>query len=670
MTDLRIDKYKMPAADLGLENPLPALITHTIPQKVRVHENVRASAQKYLGYGCEGDILPYRVQDGYDRTKRDRDFTVAVLENDILRATLLLELGGRLWSLFHKPTQRELLYTNPVFQPGNLAVRNAWFSGGVEWNCAIPGHTPLTCSPMFAARVTADDGSPILRLYEFERLRGVPYQIDFALPEESPLLFAHVRIINPHDRQIPMYWWSNIAVDERPDLRTIAPADWAYNFGGAGMMKGVPIPRDSTGMDVTYSTHLLDSTDYFYDIPNNRPPWITALDADGKGLVQTSTPQLRGRKMFAWGMNPGGRHWEEFLSVPNRPYLEIQAGVAQTQMECFPMAARAELAWVEAYGLLEIDPKLAHSQNWQEALRAVDHRLDEIAPPEMLNARLNDRKLLDRKPHRILHRGNGWGALEEMRRQKAGEASMAPAGLVFDEASLGQEQQPWLDLLRHRILPPRDPCDSPGSFMVQDQWFDILERSTHENGGHWLAQLHLGIMHYHHDRPLEARQAWQRSLELAPSAWALRNLAMQALHDKTPDEACDLYLRARSLMPDLAPLAIESLRILIDNGRSAHAMQLIDRLSPSLRSLGRIEFLRARAALDLGQLDLVEQILISDIQMSELREGELALTDLWYRLQELKLARQLGSSVTDELKQRVRRDFPPPAKIDFRMNRD
>ena len=42
---------------------------------------------------------------------------------------------------------------NPVFQPGNLAIRNAWFSGGVEWNMGIRGHSVYTCSPVFAARV-------------------------------------------------------------------------------------------------------------------------------------------------------------------------------------------------------------------------------------------------------------------------------------------------------------------------------------------------------------------------------------------------------------------------------------------------------------------------------------------------------------------------------------
>ena len=36
------------------------------------------------------------------------------------------------------------------FQPCNLALRNAWVSGGVEWNVGIIGHTPFTVDAMFA----------------------------------------------------------------------------------------------------------------------------------------------------------------------------------------------------------------------------------------------------------------------------------------------------------------------------------------------------------------------------------------------------------------------------------------------------------------------------------------------------------------------------------------
>ena len=81
-----------------------------------------------------------------------------MLENEYLKATFLPEVGGRLISLFYKPLERELLHRNPVFQPANLAIRNAWFSGGIEWNIGQFGHTFTTCSPLFAGVIRGRAG--------------------------------------------------------------------------------------------------------------------------------------------------------------------------------------------------------------------------------------------------------------------------------------------------------------------------------------------------------------------------------------------------------------------------------------------------------------------------------------------------------------------------------
>src|SRR5438045_2296683 len=83
---------------------------------------------------------------------------------------------------------------------------------------------PLSRSPVFAAHVDTPQG-PVLRLYEFERVRCVTYQIDFSLPDGSAFLFARVRISNPNDQTIPMYWWSNIAYPEKQGTRVIVPAN-------------------------------------------------------------------------------------------------------------------------------------------------------------------------------------------------------------------------------------------------------------------------------------------------------------------------------------------------------------------------------------------------------------------------------------------------------------
>ena len=77
-------------------------------------------------------MLPYRLQDGYGREKKPRKFMAATLENEHIRAVFLPELGGRMASLFHKKTNRELIDPVMNFQPANLALRSAWSCAGIE----------------------------------------------------------------------------------------------------------------------------------------------------------------------------------------------------------------------------------------------------------------------------------------------------------------------------------------------------------------------------------------------------------------------------------------------------------------------------------------------------------------------------------------------------------
>ena len=52
-----------------------------------------------IGYGRVHSVLPYLVQDGYGRERGQVEHKVAMLENEVLRATFLLDLGGRLHRL-------------------------------------------------------------------------------------------------------------------------------------------------------------------------------------------------------------------------------------------------------------------------------------------------------------------------------------------------------------------------------------------------------------------------------------------------------------------------------------------------------------------------------------------------------------------------------------------
>ncbi|MFQ6097440.1 MAG: DUF5107 domain-containing protein [Armatimonadota bacterium] len=671
MSELRLDEWIMPGAELGPENPLPPLAPAAdVHASVKMAPDIPEEDQRFLGYGRVASCLPYLLQDGYRRRLKPMTFRTAVLENDVLRATFLLDLGGRLWSLLHKPTGRELLEVNPVFQPANLAIRNAWFSGGVEWNIGMVGHCTFTCSPLFAARVEGPDGTPVLRLYEWERIRQVPFQIDAYLPDESPVLFIRPRIRNPHDRRVPMYWWSNAAVPETPDTRVVVPADHAYRFAYRGGLKRGPIPLYDGATDGTYPANVPRSMDFFFRIPDGHRPWIAALDEDGRGLAQTSTALLKGRKLFVWGSGPGGRRWQTFLARPGCAYIEIQAGLARTQAEHLPMPPAAEWEWLEAYGLIEADPDAVHGPDWPCAREAVEERIETLIPRAQMEAEFERGMALARRaPEQVLHRGSGWGALERLRRQAAKEPPFCGEELVFDDASLGEAQEPWRRLLEAGELPAQDPHTPPRSYLVQSEWREMLEDSLRRGrSAHWFAWLQLGVMRYHAGDREGAREAWSRAQGLEETPWALRNLSVLSREDGRVDDAADLLLAAARMQPGLVPLVVESGRALLAADRAAEWLDFLNAVPQDVRGAGRVGLLQAQAALAQGNLDTVERLLHEAREIDDLREGEVSLSDLWYSLHEKRLSAAEGIEIDDDLRARVRREFPPPPAIDFRMS--
>jgi len=669
MTELRGEAYEMPAAELGPENPLPVFRGPEEDSSFHLDASVPDADRRYMGWRTAFRVLPHRMQDNYGRTRTPRKFNGVVLENDWLCATFLPELGGRLVSLLHKPQARELLERNPVFQPANLALRGAWFSGGIEWNTSQVGHYYLTCSPVFAARVRGLEGAPALRLYEWDRVKCFPWQIDFHLPPDSPFLFARVRLVNPHDHELPMYWWTNAALLEKAGSRVVFPADTALGFCESRKIGLVQLPT-VLGADASYTTNVAFAQEMFSRIADEQRRWVAHLDAAGQGFFETSTDRLRGRKMFCWGMNAGGRRWQEYLSVPGRAYIELQAGLARTQLECLPMPGRTEWSWTETFGLLEADPAKVHSPVWREARQAVDTALERLLPRatvETLDAQFAE--VAERAPDEVLWHGSGWGALERHRLACANEPDRIPTALTFDVASLGPDQDAWLALLDTGRFPEGDPAADPGQMMVQPEWRDLLEAAVASGtSDHWLAWLHLGIMRLEALDAEGAKAAWEQSLARRPSGWALRNLAV--VHTRAGDKqaARQCLAQAWGCGPPIAPLAIEYARTLVEAGDYETLAGFVRGLPEAIRQHERIRIIAARAALQTGRFAEVEGMF--DHEFATIREGEVTLTDLWFAMHERRIAAQEDVPVDDALRDRVRREFPPPAHIDFRMIAD
>lgn len=665
------------ASPLLGENPLPFFraVPHDVPVEVRPD-----FPQKYmqlLGYETGYRVLPYKKQDRYFRKREKTDIRVIILENDKLRAEFFPQYGARLTSLVCKETGRELLYNNEIFQPANLGIRNAWFSGGIEWNIGQYGHTFTTCSPLFCAKITDPrTQEEFLRIYEYERCKGVYWQIDFHLPQESSLLYAYTRIINPLDKEVPMYWWTNAALPETAETRVFSNTPEVVYIDpfvekgkkkfGFGMLPTLDIAKD---VDSSYPAQSKYSNEYFFMCDTERMPWEVAVEKDGSGFLELSTDMLKYKKMFCWGNLAGGVHWTEFLGrdsvTKETKYFEAQAGLAPTQMHGLIMPAQTEWAWTQAFGAFQADAQKVLGTPWIQAQQCVQEEVERRITADELYVRHQEyAQAANSATAELLHNGSGWGALQnelhDMERKQGGSLFELPKSFYFPQISLDVQQSPWLNLLRQGFLLSSEPDALPHAYMIGDNWEELLFKSLEDSSDIyrdkcvWTSLLHLGVMAMERNSPHEAVAYWKKSFSATENAWALRNIAVAEKNWGNIEAALQYYDHALDSVGGKIDISItqEFLTLLVSSKRFEKGLEVYHSLSEEWKNddtcLIQYGYCLAAQPTVPEHVREIERILKHDF--ANIREGDTPLSDLWFAIKK-------ANKSIDEL----------PAHLDFRM---
>lgn len=621
-TTLTFCKKTMPGFPVGKESRFPALrdlIKSTIDSKLDEDDGL------FVNYGMFGDPLPYTMQDDYDLAeKQQMEFDCAVLENDFLRAEFIPELGGRLWRLYDKGQKRDLLTNNKEFLPKNLAIRNAWFAGGVEYNCGRRGHDANTCSPRFAAEIQTEEYGPVLRIYDYSRDRKVPFQIDCFMLEDKPFLFVRGRIYNPNKEVVPMYWWSNIAADMTPGCRVVVPARETYlnkYDAGSHFISRIPMP-DGEGFDQTYPETFKIVRDHFYDIPEGTRKYESLFNRDGTGFLFLSTKRLQGRKLFVWGRTTGGANWQRKLLAPGMcDYLELQGGLAKTQQESLPMPPLTAWEWLEAYGGVQVNPDDVFN-SWDRAMETVSDLADRLLPESEMDRILEaTHDTIALKKGKLHSTGNGFGALEEMRSGK----KLAPQ---LDFGSTGPMEQDWVTLLQTGKLNAEPPC----SYQVDPDWIALLKNAP----DCWKKQYHLAL-YYFRQQDWERAEAFSaRALQMDRNAWTLHAYANVLLRTEGNTDQALAYMMEASLTPDADGYLIkETFKLLVIYRKYESVIELYGKLGGRDRSRPNVRAHYAAALYHLGKPQEALDVLMENgpLDLPDVREGESFLTELYIDIQ-------------------------------------
>ncbi len=635
MTQLHITEISVSGSPLGSLNPYPQLPASADKAfTLKVDEQIPERLRAHLGYGVSSapmdPCLPYLLQDDYGRELRPTTLRCAKISNEKIEATILLDYGARVWKLWDKVNQRDLVYENPVFQPANFAVRNAWMAGGIEWNVGVRGHGSFSADTLFAATLEGPDGAPVLRVWEYERTRKIVFQMDFFLCGEEPRLAVHIGVYNTTDQVVPLYWWSNIAVREEPGSRVVAQGKEAiyHAYGGRLSVLGVDAP-----MDLSFLKNHENVGDYYYYGRANEQPWISAVGADGYGLYQTSTRAQKGRKLFAWGRTLAAQNWQKMLSHEVIPYFEIQAGLAPTQYGSESLHPGQRIEWVETYGPIQVDPGLAASGAPDSLRQSAAGRIDRFNPAEALEGLLSQhRSTFDQTPEEIIQTGSGWGALELQGGAQRDHWECMP-GAIFPDSSLRVEQAPWMEVLRGK-KPDLDPDGSAPSYMIDTCWLDRLDASSSEETA-W-SQLQRGIIAYTTGDTQKAKLHFTNSLQEKPSAVA--HVCLFQLHRNFGEHAQALshVEKAMALKPNDPRVRNLLVNALIKVGNSSAALDLIERATGGAEPQGRLRMAAISAHLQAGQLLEARTLLLEVFAVPDLREAELSLSQLWQSLSSIE----------------------------------
>lgn len=272
-------------------------------------------------------VYPYTMLDDLTERLETKSYRALYLENEYLKAIVLPDMGGRLYSLYDKVNQREVFYRNHVMKYGLVGLRGAWISGGIEFNFP-DGHTVVTVSPVSSAYHQNPDGSATIVVGDMDQVTEMHWEVAMTLRPREARLELKVTLFNPTPLTNRYWFWENAAVRGSEDMRFVYPMREAFPHV-RGVVWQYPV---HDGIDYSWYKNIRRATSLF-GRQVQRDFFGAYYDQPDYGLVHVADfREVPGKKIWTWGVADDGLIWTDLLTDRDGPYNEIQAGRYETQL--------------------------------------------------------------------------------------------------------------------------------------------------------------------------------------------------------------------------------------------------------------------------------------------------------------------------------------------------
>lgn len=245
-----------------------------------------------------------------------------MLENEHIKITICPDIGGKVLSMIHKPSGKEVLYQPAIVRYTRILPRFYFTAGGIEVSFPI-SHSPSQNEKLLY-KIDSINSRVYVTCGERELHFGMQYSIEYSLGANDNFLTERVVYVNPGTEIHPWMSWSNAALPAAPDTKYFFP-------------KGKVLRHASFIDTINWQTQgpkteadIKEMTGYFWQTKD-----VNAFGAYtpslGTGLYHIADEKITpGVKLWSYGTGEDST-WATLSTINHQTYIEVQAGPLSNQ---------------------------------------------------------------------------------------------------------------------------------------------------------------------------------------------------------------------------------------------------------------------------------------------------------------------------------------------------
>jgi len=246
-----------------------------------------------------------------------KKYKFIVLENDQMKVTICPDLGGKVTSMIHKASGKEVLYVPDVIRFTRILPRFYFVAGGIEVSFPI-SHTPVQNeSVLYKIDKTSD------RIYvtcgERELRFGMQWSVEYSLGSNDAFLTQRAVFYNPNTSAYPWMSWSNAALPAAPDTKYDFPKGQVLSH--ASKLDTIDWQKEGPKTEAD----IKEMTGYFWKTKDANA-FGAFTPSLGTGLYHIADEKIApGVKLWSYGFGDDSA-WSVLSTAKHQTYIEIQGG--------------------------------------------------------------------------------------------------------------------------------------------------------------------------------------------------------------------------------------------------------------------------------------------------------------------------------------------------------